>query len=172
MSDLAYLVGDRLDDGRVRVAERADRDAGDQVQVLVAVGVPHPAALAAGERQRRGAVVGHHRRLEPLAQRIALAHRVPPNRGPVLSGGFSVIGAGTGASGTTIVPIPESVKISSKTACLRRPSSTWARGTPPRTAVRQASILGIIPADSAGRSRSSSVAPSWLMTSVEAGQSR
>src|SRR6516165_4845671 len=151
MSDLGYLVGDRLDDGRVRVAERAHRDAGDQVQVLVAVGVPDPASLAAGERQRRGAVVGHHRRLEPLAQRVALGHVSSP---------------------ITMVPMPESVNISSRTACCRRPSRTWARGTPPRTAVRQASIFGIMPADRLGSNRSSSIAPSWLMTSEEAGQSR
>jgi len=44
-----------------------------------------------------------------------------------------------------MVPIPESVNISSRMACGSRPSSTCARGTPPRTAVRQASIFGTIP---------------------------
>ena len=70
-----------------------------------------------------------------------------------------------------MVPMPESVKISSSTACASRPSSTCACGTPPRTAVRQASIFGIMPADSAGSSFSRSAAPSWLITSAEAGQS-
>ena len=44
------LAGDGLDQRRVAVAERADRDPGDQVEVLVAVGVPHLAALAADQR--------------------------------------------------------------------------------------------------------------------------
>ena len=66
--DLADLVGDRRDDGGVRVAERGDRDARDQVEVAVAVGVPDLAALAAVEGKRRHAVVGHHRRREPLLQ--------------------------------------------------------------------------------------------------------
>ena len=34
------LAADGLDDGRVGVAERVDRDAADEVEVLVAVGVP------------------------------------------------------------------------------------------------------------------------------------
>jgi len=59
----------RLDDGGVRMAERGHRDAGDQVQVTVAVDVPDVAALAAGEAQRRDAVVAHHRRREALLQR-------------------------------------------------------------------------------------------------------
>ena len=71
-----------------------------------------------------------------------------------------------------MVPMPESVKISSRIACSRRPSSTWACGTPPLTAVRQASIFGIMPADSDGSSFSRSSASSWLITSSEAGQSR
>ena len=45
-------------------------------------------------------------------------------------------------------------------------------GTPPSTAVRQASIFGIMPADSEGSSFARSSASSWLITSSEAGQSR
>ena len=71
-----------------------------------------------------------------------------------------------------MVPMPESVKISSRMAWLRRPSRTWARGTPPSTAVRQASIFGIMPADSEGSSLARSSASSWLITSSEAGQFR
>src|SRR5262249_45467726 len=148
------------------------RDAGDQVQVLVAVGVPDAAPRAAGESQRRRAVVRHHDRLEPFAQRFALAHRVPPKLGPGASGCSSAVGGWTGASETTIVPIPESGKISSGTAGWRRRSRRGPGGTPPRPAVRQASIFGIMPADRVGSSRSRSLAPSWLMTSAEAGQSR
>ena len=46
------LPGDRLDDRRMRVPERADRDAADQVQVAVAVNIddvqPLPRASATG----------------------------------------------------------------------------------------------------------------------------
>ena len=71
-----------------------------------------------------------------------------------------------------MVPVPESVKISSRTACGWRPSSTWAWGTPPRTAVRHASILGIIPVLSPGSMVSSSPAPTSLSTSPSGGQVR
>ena len=69
-------------------------------------------------------------------------------------------------SGTTMVPMPESVKISSSTECGRRPSSTCAWGTPPRTARRQASIFGIMPALRPGSRSSSSAALSRLITSA------
>src|SRR5262249_14671638 len=64
-----------------------------------------------------------------------------------------------------MVPMPESVKISSSTECGSLPSSTWACGTPPRTAFRQASILGIMPLARPGSSRSRPVAVSVLITS-------
>ena len=44
-----------------------------------------------------------------------------------------------------MVPIPSSVKTSSSSECGTRPSSTCAAVTPPRTARRQASILGTMP---------------------------
>src|SRR5690606_35400511 len=139
-----HLLGDGLDQRRVGVAERDDRDAGDEVEVLAAVGVPHAHALAPGQRHRRDAVVGHERPLEALVQ--------------------------AGHEGTTIVPIPSSVKISCSSEWGTRPSSTWACGTPPRPAVRQASILGTIPLDRLGISRSSSSASSSGITSVSSGQ--
>ena len=64
-----------------------------------------------------------------------------------------------------MVPMPESVKISSSTECGSRPSITCAWGTPPRTARRQASIFGIMPALRPGSNFSSSVALSRLITS-------
>src|SRR5215472_10352239 len=146
VGDRAHLAGDRLDDRRVGVAERADRDARDEVGVLPAVSVPDPAAVAAHQRQRGHPVGAHDRRLEPGLELLRGAHRPPP-------------------SGITIVPMPESVKISSSTECGSRPSSTCAWGTPPRTARRQASILGIMPALRLGRSRSRSAAVSTLITS-------
>src|SRR5215831_18898361 len=65
--------------------------------------------------------------------------------------------------------MPESVKISSSTECGSRPSSTCAWGTPPRTARRHASILGIMPAPRPGRSRSRPAAVSTLITSAGRG---
>src|SRR6185312_14520052 len=154
--DLLHLGGHRADNRRVRVAEGGGRDPRDQVEVLVAVNVPHVAAFAAIEGQRGHAVVAHHRGREPLLQGRAV------DRG-VLAHGVSPI---------TMVPMPESVKISSRIAWVSRPSRTWARGTPPVTAVRQASIFGIMPADRVGSSFSRSSASSWLITSSEFGQSR
>ena len=61
--------------------------------------------------------------------------------------------------------MPESVKTSSRIACGTRPSSTWACGTPPRTARRQASIFGAIPADRLGSRVARSVAPISLTSS-------
>src|SRR6266700_4602686 len=144
--DRTHLAGHRLGERGVGVAERADRDAGDEVGVGVAVGVPDPAALAAHQRDRRDAVVRHERGLEPPLKFLRATHELAP-------------------SGTTMVPMPESVKISSSTACGCLPSSTCAWGTPPRTARRHASILGIMPLPRPGSSRSRLVAVSRLITS-------
>ena len=65
---VAIWPGDGLDDRRVGVAERVDRDAADQVEVATPVGVPHLGTAAADERERRGAVVVHHRGLPPRGQ--------------------------------------------------------------------------------------------------------
>ena len=59
MHELRRLLADRGDDGRVAVAERVDRQAALEVEVLGALGVPQPRALAAHERDRR-ARVGRH----------------------------------------------------------------------------------------------------------------
>src|SRR6266487_1851474 len=144
--DRAHLAGHRLGDRGVGVAQRADRDAGDEVGVGVAVGVPDLAALTAHQRDRRDAVVGHERGLEPRLKLLCTSHELAP-------------------SGTTMVPMPESVKISRSTACGSLPSSTCAWGTPPRTARRHASILGIMPLLRPGSSRSRPVAVSRLITS-------
>src|SRR5690606_37812372 len=142
--DRRDLLRHRLDEGGVGVAERDDRDAGDEVEVLLAVDVPHPGALASGQRDRRDAVVGHEGLVEALVQ---ATHQ-----------------------GTTMVPIPSLVKISCSSEWGTRPSSTWACGTPFLTAVRQDSILGTMPLESVGISRSSSSASSSSMTSVSSGQ--
>lgn len=70
-----------------------------------------------------------------------------------------------------MVPMPSSVKISSRIACWTRPSITRAVRTPLRTACRQPRIFGTMPLDSSGSSFSSSVAVSRLITSSLFGQS-
>src|SRR6478735_4152083 len=57
----AELGGDGLDEGGVGVAEGVDGDAAEQVDVLLAVGVPHVRTLPAGERQHRRAEGVHDR---------------------------------------------------------------------------------------------------------------
>src|SRR4029077_1323237 len=90
VGDGAYLAGHRLRERRVSVAERADRDAADEVGVLPAIGVPDPAALAAHQRQRRHAVGAHDRRLEPRLQLLGGAHLSASFAGASLaSGGWS-----------------------------------------------------------------------------------
>src|SRR6266516_3141900 len=164
--DAVHLAGDRLGDGRVRVPERTHRYAGDQVGVFPAVGVPDQAALAASQGHRRGTVVPHQRTGEAVLQLLgvvpgAVAHSVVP----FISVARCVAGA---ESGSTMAPMPESVKISSRMACGSRPSSTWARGIPPRTASRHASIFGILPSLSPGSIASRRPAVSWLITSPAA----
>ena len=59
---------------------------------------------------------------------------------------------------------------SRSTECGTRPSITWARGTPARTARRQASIFGAMPLASPGSNGSSSAAVSSLITDSRSGQ--
>ena len=74
------LVGDRLDQRRVGVAERVDGDAAEQVDVLLAVGVPDVGALAADERQLRRAEGVHQRRRRSGPASVLVRHRVAPDR--------------------------------------------------------------------------------------------
>src|SRR5579875_3727930 len=161
-----------LGQGRVTVAERADRDAGDEVQVPAAVRVPDEAALAPGQRDGRDAIGGHQRAGVALLQCGA---RAACGAGLACGTGLAC-GSGHRAppSGSTMVPTPVSVKISSRIACGSRPSSTCACGTPPVTAVRQARILGIMPSLRRGSIAASSAAVSWLITGSagRGGQSR
>src|SRR6266516_6786860 len=105
------------------MAERRGGDSTDEIEVFAAVDVPHPNARAVVDGERRRAVVRHHGRGPPLLQLLRLRHM----------GSFV---------GTTIVPMPSVVKTSSSKACGTRPSSTWARDTPPLTARTHASIFG------------------------------
>src|SRR5690606_27384575 len=145
----AELAGHRLDHRRVGVAERVDRDPTQEVQIGLAGFVGQHRALAADQRQRRGAVVAQQGVAPALAQRAGRAAH----------------------DGTTMVPSPSEVNTSSSRLCATRPSTTWAAGTPPRTARRQASIFGTMPLDSVGSSWASSSAVSCEITRSVAGQS-
>ena len=57
MDELAALLGDGLLDGGMRVAERVDADAAEQVEIAVAVFVDEIHAFAARE-EKRIAIVG------------------------------------------------------------------------------------------------------------------
>src|SRR5204863_2710929 len=122
-AELADLLGDRVDDGRMRVPERVHRDPADQVEVALAVGVPDVGALASSQRDRRGAVVVHQRRL-PACLTIYIG------RDHSLS-----------LSGSTMVRMPRLVKISSSTESASRTAITCAPSTPPCTASSHPSIL-------------------------------
>ena len=74
------LLGHGRHDPGVRVAQRADRHPGDQVQVGAAVHVPHHAPAAVRQRHRRQAVGQHDRGGIPVLQFFRRAHAVPPGR--------------------------------------------------------------------------------------------
>src|SRR5262249_34523689 len=114
------LIADRLDDVGVAVADRADRDPGQQVEVLVPLGVPEQGPLAADELDRP-APVGPHQvaLLEPLE--VGEIHDV------------------------SSVPSPALVNSSSRRLWGLRPSMMWADWTPPRIASTQAVSFGRIP---------------------------
>src|SRR5204862_4303047 len=109
-----------LDDRRMTVAHLRDRDPGEEVEVLVAVGVPQARPLAAHELDRVPRV-GWHQVFALECLQLGHAHAV------------------------IFVPIPPSVNSSSSTLWGVRPSTMCALVTPPSTAPRQASSFGRIP---------------------------
>ena len=74
---LARLLDQRLGDGRVRVAERADGDAAAQIQVAPPGHVVEVAARAVAEHEVEAAVAGHDVLLE---QRLHGGHVVAHDR--------------------------------------------------------------------------------------------
>ena len=132
------LRADRLDDRGMRVTESVDGDAGEEVEVLAPVDIPHAGTAPVGERRHRarGRALGDPG--EALAEGIRLGTG---------DGRTAVRGA---AHGTTSVPMPSCVKISSRIECGTRPSMIAALPTPPSTASRQAVIFGIMPDSSVG----------------------
>src|SRR4051794_28241177 len=104
------------------MAELHDGDAGEEVEIFVAVGVPELRAFAANELDR-AAAVGRHQVV--TLERLKLAHGH--------------------ARSAIFVPMPTSVNSSSNTLCGLRPSTMCALGTPPSTAARHASSFARMP---------------------------
>jgi len=63
MPEFAGLFGEYAAQFRVRVAERADRDAGGEIQIFLAVCIPQPRAFAARRHNLQRRVVGRHHRI-------------------------------------------------------------------------------------------------------------
>src|SRR4051794_14439579 len=96
------------------------RDPCEEVEVLVALGIPQPRALAAHELDGQPGVGAHH---EVALERLEVGER----------------------HGTTFVPMPSSVNSSSSTECGSRPSTMCAAPTPFSTACRQDASFGRMP---------------------------
>ena len=154
VSQRGDLFGDGPDDRGVRGAQRVDGDAADEVGVRPALGVPERGAHAPGQRHARRAVVVHEGGLPAVREcRVGCLDGAGGGGGGVGHGAPGVHGVASPSclSGTTMVPMPSSVKISSRIACCTLPSSTRAVRTPLRTACRQPSILGTIPLARSGQ---------------------
>ena len=67
------LIGDRLAQCRVIVAEDVHRDAGDEVEILTPVVVGDPDAVAAAQRDRLALIRVHERGLGALGERASQA---------------------------------------------------------------------------------------------------
>src|SRR5207247_8626372 len=103
------LFADCADHLGMRVSKQVERDPGDKVEILATRFVVYPASPTAHERDWQAAPGLHQVSLGQLER-----------------------GLGHGAHGVTIVPMPASVKSWSRSACVVRPSTMCARGTPSR----------------------------------------
>src|SRR5699024_2255213 len=167
VDQLRGLLRDRGDEVGVAVAERVDRDAAEQVQVAVPVGVPHPGTVPVGEDESRKAedaevtlAVAPQQRL--LLLRDGVGHDGLPSRTSCWS---------SSSSGRIIVPNPSEVKISSSMEWGWRPSTTWAWGTPFVTALMQDSSFGIMPVATFSSSSLAPEALRWESSESRSGQS-
>ena len=135
---LGELLGDCLNDRGMRVPQAVDGDARQQVDVLLAVGVPDVGATPPHQDPAGGAE-GVHDGVGVAGQPAGVAGAGPFRlRGGSLSsrgGGHRLLppfSGGTGASpGWMTVPTPWSVTISSSMLWAWRPSTTCACATPP-----------------------------------------
>ena len=125
---LACLTADGLDERCVGVAEHVDGDAAEEVEVLVPVHVIGIGSLAVVENdlvttEDRQIV----RRILSKNLLIYFTHKTK----------LSYL--------TTCVPMPCGVSTSSRMECARRPSMICALTAPASSALRHASIFGIMP---------------------------
>src|SRR3989441_1180089 len=124
--------------GGMAVTEGGDGNPCREVQVLAAVRVPHPHAVAPHQADGSPAVIRGVVPGRPLEQRLGV-HRL-------------------GITHRTIsVPMPSRVKSSRRMACGSRPSMMCALAVPPLSARRDDSTLGSIPP---------SMTPSWTSRSA------
>jgi hypothetical protein len=72
VDDFAGLLDERLRDGRMRVTERANRDAAAQIEIALAVHVVEIAAGAVTERDVKTPVTRHDVLAEQLPDRLEL----------------------------------------------------------------------------------------------------
>src|SRR4051812_31525890 len=115
------------------VAQRTDRDPGEEVEVLLAVGVVEVDPLPPHEVDRPTFIGAHQ---------VALLERP---------------GLAEAHHGITIVPIPASVKSSRSRLWGTRPSMMWADWAPPLTASTQAASFGRMPPERPGSASSTSL---------------
>ena len=128
----AGLLGQGVRHHGVGVAEGRHRQAREEVEIAPTLGVPQPRPGTSHEGDGRVGIGVH--------------------QGTAVDGGsghgatwYSPARVVVVRSSPTMVPTPSSVKISSSMAWATRPSSTWARCTPPLTARAHASALGAMP---------------------------
>ena len=74
VDQLAQLVADGLDDRRRAMAQQVAAPAGEEVEIAVALAVPHPGVLAADQGDGKASVVGDHVALKELEDFLGI-HR-------------------------------------------------------------------------------------------------
>ena len=122
VDQLFRLLLYRCHDLRVAVALAGHSNAADEIEILVAVCVVKVAALTPDCSYGQPAVGGQHVFFSQGNNFFQLSSASPP-------------------SGTTMVPIPSFVKISSKIEWSLRPSMMWVLPTPALSAPMQASTF-------------------------------
>src|ERR1039458_86648 len=134
------LLAHRRHHARVTVTDVRDRDAAEEIEVLVAVLVPQMWALPANELHGEARVRSDHTRTLELLQ-LSQAH----------------------VAASILVPIPASVNSSKSNECGVRPSRMCAALTPWWIASRQACNLGRIPPCRLSSESSTSFAEAWAI---------
>ena len=135
---LAGLIADGPGHLRLAVAQDANRDPGQEIQIFLAVFIPEAAAFAPHHGGRKTSVGVNEHLLAPFYP-FAVVHLVLSLQ--LCAKSFRSMPS----QATSSVPMPVCVKISSKIACSWRPSMMCALLTPPFSAALQQLTLGIMP---------------------------